>query len=224
MNSEITSMKTGFIIEDNADAQQYLYEVLKESFPDIEVDFAFSLKEAYQYLDAKKPDIALVDLNLPDGTGVELLRRVKDELPHCISVVTTIYDDDDHLFSALRAGAQGYLLKEQKREFLIEALQGVTEGKPALTPKIALKMMDHFSHVEDANSEDSLDAMDQLLSKREKQVLQMIAKGFSVKHVADDLNISHHTVASHVKNIYSKLEITSRAEATYKAVQLGLAD
>jgi len=218
-----TNIKTGFILEDNKDAQQYLHEVLESSFPGITIDVASSLEEANKLLKGIQPGIALVDLNLPDGSGVELLKRLSSELPDCISVVTTIYDDDNHLFSALRAGAQGYLLKEQRRELLIEALQGVIEGKPALNPRIALKILTHFSDNEESTPAIRTSVDDGLLTKREKQVLKLIAKGYSVKNVASEMNISHHTVASHIKNIYSKLDISSRAEAAQKAVQLGIA-
>ena len=219
-------IRTGIILEDNPDAQQYLYEVLANSFSKIDISVASCLEEANLLLEKIKPDIALVDLNLPDGSGVELLERLSRERSGCISVVTTIYDDDNHLFSALRAGAQGYLLKEQRKDVLIASLQGILQDKPALTPKIALKILSHFSRVEENRSEKSTLAMDsaEFLSKREKQVLKMIANGYSVKHASSELNISHHTVASHIKNIYSKLNISSRAEATQKAVQLGLTD
>lgn len=225
MNYEI---KTGLILEDNQDAQKYLYQVLESSFPGIDIKLASCLEEANQMLDQEKPDIALVDLNLPDGSGVELLQRLSDEASSCMSVVTTIYDDDNHLFSALRAGAHGYLLKEQRRDLLIESLQGILQGKPALTPKIALKILTHFSRNERGNDKSEVDMPEtessEFLSKREKQVLTMIGKGYSVKHASSELNISHHTVSSHIKNIYSKLNISNRAEATQKAVQLGLAD
>ena len=220
-NSQII---TGLILEDNHDAQQYLYKVLKSSFPGVIIDMASSVEEASQFLESAQPDIALIDLNLPDGSGVEILNKLSSEEFNCISVVTTIYDDDHHLFSALRAGAQGYLLKEQRRELLIEALQGIIEGKPALTPKIALKILDHFSNNEEPETDLTQKPDEDALSKREAQVLKMIAKGHSVKLAAKELNISHHTVASHIKNVYSKLGISNRAEATQKAVQLGLAD
>lgn len=224
MKSEI---KTGLILEDNEDAQGYLREVLLFSFPGIKIKLASLLETANEILDKETPDIALVDLNLPDGSGVTLLKRLSYETSGCVSVVTTIYDDDEHLFSALRAGAHGYLLKEQRKELLIESLQGVLNGKPALTPKIALKILRHFSnisddrHTEPGNLKKSEEAG--YLSKREKQVLKVIASGYSVKRASNELNISHHTVSSHIKNIYSKLNISSRAEATQKAIELGIA-
>jgi len=223
MNSRIL---TGLILEDNQDAQLYLQDVLENSFAGIKINVVSLIEDAIKLLDSFQPDIALVDLNLPDGSGVELLTQLAKKSPNCIAVVTTIYDDDGHLFSALRAGAQGYLLKEQRREVLIESLQGILQNKPALTPKIALKILNYFSpsEMEKIDSSQGDDEGEVLLSKREKQVLKMIAQGFSVKHASSELNISHHTVSSHIKNIYTKLNISSRAEATQKAVQLGLAD
>lgn len=221
-----SKIKTGLILEDNEDAQEYLREVLLYSFPDIKIKLASLLETANEMLDEAIPDIALVDLNLPDGSGVTLLKRLSYETSGCVSVVTTIYDDDEHLFSALRAGAHGYLLKEQRKELLIESLQGVLDGKPALTPKIALKILRHFSNISEAKCSTARDIKRSVevdfLSKREKQVLKVIASGYSVKRASNELNISHHTVSSHIKNIYSKLNISSRAEATQKAIELGL--
>ena len=216
-------IKSGLILEDNTDAQLYLRDVLKTSFPDVVIDVASSLEQANFLLDKIRPDIALVDLNLPDGSGVEFLQRLTREIRDCIPIVTTIYDDDNHLFSALKAGAQGYLLKEQRSNQLVEALQGIVGGKPALTPKIAMKIMAHFSSTLPAQAI-SKDTSYEALSKRETQVLSLLAKGYSANQIADELFISYHTVTSHIKNIYAKLEISTRAEAAQKAHYLGLAD
>lgn len=218
----IKEIKTGLVLEDDSIALTFMQMVLKDSFSNISINTASSLAEAYKVLDEFTPDIALVDLNLPDGSGVELLDRLRAYTPECFSIVMTAHEDEEYLFSALRAGAQGYLLKDQKRDVLIESLRGVIEGNVALTPKIAHKIIEYFSNNQtlDASTKKAY----KLLSKREVEVLGRIGQGLSANQVAAEMNISHHTVYSHIKKIYSKLEITSRAEATQMAVQLGLTD
>ena len=220
-------MKTGFILEDLADAQLWLSQVLESSFPGILIEVAASIAEAKEKLATLKPDVALIDLNLPDGSGVTVLQCLAENHPHCVPVVTTIYDDDDSLFSALCAGAQGYLLKEQRKELLIEALKGINEGRPPLSPQISMRILDFFASGKKANtpvSEESESDLINQLTRREKEVLKEIAKGSSTKETAVVLSVSSHTVASHIKSIYSKLNISSRAEVVHEAIRLGIQD
>lgn len=219
-------MKVGLILEDLKDAQKWLFQVLESSFPGINIEIAETIEEAEEILTTLKPDIALIDLNLPDGSGVSILQLIANIHQDCISVVTTIYDDDDALFSALSAGAQGYLLKEEKKDKLIAALKGISEGAPALSPQISTRILNYFSsspgEINPLSTADE-NAIEQL-TQREKEVLKILTKGSSTKKVAEELNISYHTVASHIKNIYSKLSISTRAEAVKEAFRLGVID
>jgi DNA-binding NarL/FixJ family response regulator len=133
----------------------------------------------------------------------------------CTTIVTTVYADDDHLFSALRAGAQGYLLKDQSRERLTEQLRGILHGEPPLSPSIARRLMRTFTapaqHREDSG-----------LTAREIEVLTLIANGHTLKDVGKALGISRFTVGDHVKMIYRKLNVASRAEAALQAARLGI--
>ncbi|MDH5394413.1 MAG: response regulator transcription factor [Gammaproteobacteria bacterium] len=218
-------MKSGLILEDLADAQQWLFSVLESSFPGINIEVVSTVAEAKQRLLTVNPDIALVDLNLPDGSGVSVLQCLAASHANCVAVVTTIYDDDDSLFSALCAGAQGYLLKEQKKESLIVALKGISQGIPPLSPQISMRILDFFASgtaIKLAPIEQHNIPMADRLTKRETEVLKEIAKGSSTKKTAAALNVSFNTVASHIKSIYAKLNISSRAEVVHEAIRLGI--
>jgi DNA-binding NarL/FixJ family response regulator len=143
------------------------------------------------------------------------------------SVVVTIHDDDEHLFPALQAGAFGYLLKEQSREQLAEQLQRIAQGEPPLSPSIARRVIQYFTaqarmqpqHV--GNDADSVTPHVQL-TERENEVLLRVAKGFTLPEIGQQLNLSRHTIADYVKQIYRKLNVSSRAEAALEAQRLGL--
>lgn len=209
-------MHSGYILEDHHSAQKWLSEALDAAFPGIKTDIAATLEEAHQLLDERKPGIALVDLNLPDGSGIEFIERLRNESPETIAIVATIYDDDDHLFPALRAGAKGYILKEQRKEEISRLLQGITRGEAPLSPAISQRLLNYFS--EPPSSQPIVDG----LTEREKEVLSLIAHGRSLNEAAEKLGVTRNTVASQVKSIYSKLNISSRAEAAIAASKMGM--
>lgn len=158
----------------------------------------------------------LIDLRLPDGSGLDALRRLQRTAPEAACVVVTVMGDDAHLVAALSAGAKGYLLKEQPSELLSRQLRELTEGVPALSPAIAKRIMEHFQRTGPTDPEDGT------LSKREKQTLALISHGLRNAEVARQLGVAECTVASHIKSIYRKLGISSRAEAAWHATRLGL--
>lgn len=203
------------ILEDHLDAQQWLCSAAQLAFPDTEIEVVDRVETAISTIGEQPLDLALIDLNLPDGSGVEVIKTLLDLQPQALAVVTTIYDDDQYIFPALRAGADGYLLKDQSKESLADSLQGIIKGQPPLSPAVAAKIMRYFS-----SSEDQLS----LLTKREKEVLKLIAQSLTLKEVAEKLFVSENTTATHVKKIYSKLNISSRAEATRIAERSGLLD
>ncbi len=215
-------IRTSVIVEDNGISLSFLRLILEEVFEDIVIHVATTLEEAFRVVDVIEPDLALIDLNLPDGSGVALLHHLSSTRPDCLSVVTTSHASDDYLFPALGAGADGYLLKNQSREHLVKSIAGIGRGDVALTPAIAQKMLEHFCQ-KDSGDNQSIEIQN-ILSKREIQVLTMIGKGCSAKKVADKMNISYHTVSSHIKKIYEKLGISSRSEASRIALKFGLTD
>ena len=208
-------MKSGIVVEDVPAARDGLAAVLVEAFPGIQVSTADSLRDGRALLRSVQPDVALIDLGLPDGSGVQIIEQLSRDRPSCHCVVTTIFADDVHLFPALRAGAQGYLLKDQPRPRMVQALQGIVSGEPPLSPVIARRLLKVFAPEESA-------VPDARLSPRERETLSLIAKGYKLPEVATQLGITRNTAADFVKSIYRKLNVSSRAEATLEAARLGL--
>ncbi len=208
-------MLSAFLIEDNPDVRIWLTELLRRTFSDVEVVEASSVASARERMFKQHFALALIDIGLPDGSGIDLVREFRQQQPEGFAVVTTIFDDAGHLFAALAAGAHGYLLKEQPEETLIRQLRGVLAGEPPLSPSIARRILQHFQQTSSPTPVSPL-------SERENEVLRLIAKGFSRTEVANLLGISSNTVAGHIKVVYRKLNISSRAEATQEAIRLGL--
>lgn len=210
-------MQTGWVVEDLKAPAQWLQEILVTAFPGLNIHHADSLGAARKLLRQYPPDIALIDLGLPDGSGVELIRELTPR--RCQCVVTTIYADDHHLFPALRAGACGYLLKDQPTEKVVQALRGIVAGEPPLSPVIAQRLLRAFGGAGEAADDNATK-----LSNRERETLVLIAKGFRLPEVAAQLGVSRNTAAGFIKAIYRKLDISSRAEATLEATRMGLVD
>ena len=138
-------MKTAFILEDTPESQVWLSEVLQQSFPEIQIHTANHIAQALTALShLSAVDIALIDLSLPDGSGVAVIEWLNRHSPQTICVVASIFDDDSHIFPALRAGAHGYLLKDQPQSAIVQALNGIVTGQPPLSPAIARKLLRHF--------------------------------------------------------------------------------
>ena len=234
------------ILEDNPVARSFLCRVVRESFSDtIAITEAGDLEAARKQIllaggssgmhgvDPFK--LIMVDLELPDGNGMDLLA----ELVHypATKIVTTLYSDDDHLFPALQRGADGYLLKEDRFEVLVEELQKIVRGQPPLSPAIARRLLTHFrsgasSQGRGFNSsafagskpvplvDKPLDH--ERLTPRESEVLTYLSKGFTIKEIASLMGIKWFTVNDHIKSIYKKLNVSSRAEAAVLASKQGL--
>lgn len=211
----IAVMKTALILEDVIDSQVWLSQALTVVFPAISLSCVGSLGEARAWLATHTaPELALIDLGLPDGSGVELINELNRNAPQTLLIVASIFDDDKHLFPALRAGAQGYLLKDQPQAQIIELLKGIAEGRPPLSPPVARKMLGYFQPPIHSNHTP--------LTERENDVLRCIAKGLTLPETARILGISPHTVSGYVKDIYRKLNVSSRAEAAITAQQMGI--
>lgn len=211
-------MNTGLIVEDLPENRSWLTQTLVQGFPGIAVHCAATLAEGRDWLlNAPPPDLALIDLGLPDGSGIELIELLNRRAPQTVCVVATIYDDDAHLFPALRAGAQGYILKDRGYDEAARLLQGISAGQPPLSPGIARKILASFQVARPAAAPE-LSA----LTPRETEVLCLISKGMTLTETAKLLALSRHTVDGYVKEIYRKLNVSSRAEAAVTAHNLGL--
>jgi len=209
-------MKAVLILDDLADARELLRAAASAAFPGVACVCADCIADARVCVDQGRFDLALIDLSLPDGNGVAVIDLLGRRQPDCTAVVATIHDDDDNLFGALQAGARGYLLKDQPVDWLARQLRGIADGQPPLSPAIARRLMRYFqgpARPEQAETP---------LSEREREVLQLLGKGIRIADIAARLGISRHTAGDHVKSIYRKLNISSRAEAALRARGLGL--
>lgn len=216
-------MKTALVVEDLPDIRQWLCDTLAQAYPLARISSASRVDEALYALQSQHFDLALIDLGLPDGAGVEVIRRLRDTQPQALSVVVTIFDDDAHLFPALQAGAFGYLLKEQPQDLLVRQLMRITQGEPPLSPAIARRVLAYFAQAQNRRAQSVTALEDQIaLTERENDVLLRVSKGFTLPEIAKQLSISRHTVADHVKQIYRKLGVSSRAEAALEAVRRGI--
>jgi DNA-binding NarL/FixJ family response regulator len=164
-------------------------------------------------LPAKKPNVVLMDINLPGMSGVEAVKRLKPLLPETQFVMLTVYEDADHIYNALAAGATGYLLKQTPRAELLDAVQDVYQGGSPMTSNIARKVVQSFKQAP-ARSEAGL-------SPREQEVLELLARGYLYKEIAEQLNISGPTVNTYIRRMYEKLHVRSRAQAVAKFAHLG---
>ncbi len=205
------------VLDDLAASRDWLAQSLRLAFPAIEVDFAANLREA-EHLIEPPPPLALIDLGLPDGSGVQLIEKLQKLGADTLCIVATVFDDDAHLFPALRAGAQGYLLKDQPPAAIADMLRGIADGQPPLSPSIARRLLRHFQPLSVAVPPPDAPH----LTPRETEVLRLTAKGLTLGEVADALGLSRHTVSGYLKDIYRKLSVSSRAEATLEAARLGL--
>jgi len=163
----------------------------------------------------KSPDVVLMDINLPGMSGVEAVRRLKPALPGVQFVMLTVYEDADHIYNAMAAGATGYLLKQTPREELLGAVEEVHRGGSPMTSNIARKVVQSFKEPAPALSEAGE------LSPREQEVLELLARGYLYKEIAERLNISVPTVNTYVRRMYEKLHVRSRAQAVAKYAHLG---
>jgi DNA-binding NarL/FixJ family response regulator len=215
---------SALVLEDQAETRQHLLLALAVAFPGIDARGAGDLRAARDLLDPVSgppwtPDLALVDLVLPDGSGIQLLRQIAERPGDTRAVVVTIYADDDHLFDAIAAGAGGYLLKDMGADDLVRYLRRLEEGETPLSPAIARRMLGYFR--DKPRVPENLEPM-AALTPRETEVLRLIGRGLRSGEAAKVMGVVEQTVAGYVKAIYRKLNICSRAEAALEAARRGL--
>ena len=171
---------------------------------------------AISRLPIEKPSVVLFDINLPGMNGIECVRKLKPRLPDTQFVMVTVYEDANHIFNALSAGASGYLLKQMRRNELLDALKDVHAGGSPMSSQIARKVVQNFyrSETQDASGE-TIE-----LSGREREVLELLARGYLYKEIAEMLKISVQTVNTYIRRIYEKLHVRSRAQAVAKYAHL----
>ena len=198
------------IIEDNRGTRDNLVELLKRA-PNMSCLGAYNSAEAaLAGITTRTPDVALVDINLPGMSGIELVTRLKSDSPKVQVLILTCYEESRMIFEALRAGASGYLLKKSIPSELIPSIELVHSGGAAMSVQIARQVADYFQQVAAPVSDV------EKLTKREQEVLELLAKGFLYKEISDHLGIALPTVKSHLKQIYEKLHVQTRTEAAIR--------
>lgn len=176
--------------------------------------------EAFVKAQELQPDLILMDVQMPGMDGIEAVKQIKQVLPETIIVMLTVRGDDDMLFEALKNGAQGYLLKEIRSQALLEMLRGALRGEAAISPNLAGRVLSEFRRLSKGGVHEKED--DSGLTEREQQVLVQASNGATDKEIAAALNISLNTVKTHIRNILSKLHVSTRREATRAAKAKGI--
>jgi DNA-binding NarL/FixJ family response regulator len=202
------------VIEDDARVREALVEILNEA-PGLRCVGKFTCAEdALKNFPAADTDVALVDINLPGRSGIELVGELKTSYPKLHFVMMTVYEDSEQIFNSLQAGATGYLLKRARPAEIISAIREVYQGGSPMSPEIARKVV-LFFHQRRADASQASAQMESL-TKREAEILSQLAKGSLYKEIAAQMNISLDTVRSHLQHIYNKLQVHSRHEAVLK--------
>lgn len=207
------------ILEDLAETRRWLGGIVREAFPGCTITEASSMREGLAAAREGGHDLALIDLALPDGSGLDVVRALRRFDPEALVVVATVMGDDASIIAAISAGAHGYLLKDSPADLFVTQLTQLRSGYPALSPSVARLMMQHFATTAFVPDEDAA-----LLTPRESEVLSLVARGLRNSEVAEKLNLTPHTVAGYIKLIYAKLGISNRAEAARRAARLGLTE
>ncbi len=205
------------LADDHAVVRQGIRRFLEEA-DDIEVVAeAGDGREALDRIREHRPDVAVVDIRMPEMSGVEVTRRIRERYPHTRVLILTAYDDDPYVFALLQAGADGYVLKTASGDELVQAVRTVYRGQSALSPEIATKVVRQAVTGKPATAADQVEP----LTPRELAVLRLAARGLTNKAIGHELGISHRTVQGHLASIYGKLGVASRTEAVTEALRRG---
>lgn len=202
------------IADDNKNILESVQAVLNDS-EDIHLVATFgSAKECVENIESLKPDVVLMDIDMPAMTGIDAVKIIRNKFPGLPILMLTGFEDDDKVFNSICAGANGYLLKTTTLESLIFQIKEVYAGGAPMTPVIARKMLNAFAKMQAPQNASE----EYKLSKREKDVLELLVKGKSYKMISTQLNISYETVHSHIRRIYQKLHVNSVSEAVSKTI------
>jgi len=206
------------IAEDSPAARTGLTALLK-AVPEVQlVGEAADGKEAIRLAERLQPDVILMDLHMPGVNGIEATRQIVNTSPHVAVLVLTMYDDDDSVFAAMQAGAQGYLLKGASKSEMLRAIRDVAGGAAIFSPAIARRMMSYFNQIRNRPAAEMFPE----LTQREREVLALMSQQHSNQEIAEALSLSQKTVRNYTSNIFAKLQVADRAGAILKARDAGL--
>jgi DNA-binding NarL/FixJ family response regulator len=196
------------IVEDDVPAREILADWIRSADGFQMTGEYDDAETAIAQLPHEKPSVVLFDINLPGMNGIECVRKLKPRLPDTQFLMVTVYEDANHIFNALSAGASGYLLKQMRRSELLDALKDVHAGGSPMSSQIARKVVQNFYRNETQNNGETVE-----LSPREREVIELLARGYLYKEIASQLEISVQTVNTYIRRIYEKLHVRSRAQA-----------
>jgi len=212
------------IVEDEPEFRRRFAQIV-ENEPSMKlVGVAANRREAQAILDKEDFDVLLIDLGLPDGNGIDLIRQVSQKKPEADIMVVTVFGDEQHVVSSIEAGATGYILKDSTPADVISCIRLLRAGGSPVSPVVARSVLRAIRNRIGSTAPAARAAQpdNNPLSARETEILQLLAKGMSFNEIGEILGISPHTVTAHIKKIYRKLAVHSRGEAVYEATQMGL--
>ena len=216
MAKEIIHHYSLIIVEDDVDIRQRLSAMIKSHDAFELLAEVGTLAEGLAALEQFKPDILLADIGLPDGSGIELINTIERLRLDCEAMVISGFQDEYIVFEALEAGAKAYILKHDESSKITDAIILMMEGGAPISPVIARLMLQRFQLPQTQNK------VPEALTERQINILKLVSQGFSSKEISEKLDIKYYTVTTHIKNIYTKLQVNSRTEALHEAIRLGL--
>lgn len=202
------------IFEDNTQLRESLFDLIDISDGFNCVGAFANCERVIQNVEETKPDVILMDIEMPVVNGIEAVKKVKSKFPHIKILMETIFEEDDKIFQSICNGAEGYILKNTPPEELLSSIREINEGGAPMTPAIAIKVLRMFKNGLGTGTGDTFN-----LSAREKEILKCLVEGMSYKMIAEACIISLETVRGHIKNIYEKLHVHSKGEAVAKAIR-----
>lgn len=212
------------LVEDDVDFQSAIAAAIAASEDMMLIHASSSRAEGLRALESQPADVLLVDLGLPDGSGIDVIRAAQSRWPDCAVMVSTAFGDELHVMRSIEAGAAGYLLKDSAPASMLDEIRSLHAGGSPISPLIARQILTRFRPSAPAPTPAAAPAKSESheLSGREREVLDLITKGFTADEIARFLKVSPHTVLTYVRRIYRKLNVNSKAEAIYEARQRGI--
>jgi DNA-binding NarL/FixJ family response regulator len=210
------------IVEDDDFTRQRISSILSLRIPQANIVEFQDLKTAQKFAATHSQDFWLIDLGLPDGSGIELICDVKKIYQHANVLVLSVFGDVDNIVNSIEAGANGYLLKDAVERDLIDALDAIDSGGTPLSPMIASRLLERMMPVKASSSDLVKDDLSPLLTAREAELLNLLSRGYTSTEAGERMQIAVSTVRTHIKNIYSKLAVKSRTEAVFEARAMGI--